>query len=116
MNFIRFYNWIKRSFLYIVSYIIFLLKKPFVIRNNDVHSILDEQGKYLNPGRDVIIKDFVWIGCGSTILKGTHLRVNSVVGTQSVVAGINVPQGCVVVGNPVKIIKENIHWDRERLR
>ena len=53
---------------------------------------------------EVIIKDNVWIGSCSTILKGVTIGNNSVVGCNSVVTK-DVPDNCVVAGNPAKIIK-----------
>lgn len=93
-----------------------MFSNQIVIRTSDVHSILNTQGKRTNCGRDVIIGDRVWVAYGATILKGTNIGDDSIIGTQSVVAGLQVPAGSVVAGNPAKIVKQGIHWCRERLR
>ncbi len=85
------------------------------IRNSDVHSVLNKEGKRINMGKNTIVGNRVWIGAGAAILKGTEIGDDVVVGTQSVVAGLSVPCGCIVAGNPAKIIKTDIHWCRERL-
>lgn len=87
-----------------------------IIRNSDVHSILNEEGKRINPARDTIIGERVWIGYGANILKGCHIGDDSVIGTQSVVAGLNTSKGCVIAGNPAKVVKQGVHWDRIRIR
>lgn len=55
-------------------------------------------------GRNIVIEDDVWIGAGSIILPGVNIGKHSVVGAGSVVTK-SIPQYCVVVGNPAKIIK-----------
>ncbi len=87
-----------------------------IVRTSDVHSILNAEGKRVNPGCDVAIGDRVWVAYGATILKGSTIEADSVIGTQSVVAGIHVPRGGVAVGNPARVVKEGVHWTRERLR
>jgi acetyltransferase-like isoleucine patch superfamily enzyme len=54
---------------------------------------------------DIIIKDNVWIGYGATILKNVNIGNNCVVGAGSVVHS-SIPDNCVVLGNPAKIIKK----------
>ena len=86
-----------------------------IVRTSDAHSILNEEGKRINYGKDVIIGNHVWVGYGANILKGTSIGNNAIVGTQSVVAGINVPEGSVAAGNPAKIVKRGINWCRKRI-
>ena len=52
----------------------------------------------------IIIGDFAFIGAGSTILKGTHIGENSIIGAGSVVTG-NIPANEIWAGNPAKKIK-----------
>jgi acetyltransferase-like isoleucine patch superfamily enzyme len=53
----------------------------------------------------IIIKDDVWIGMNSIILKGVTIGEGAVVAAGSVVTK-NVPPWCVVGGNPARVIKE----------
>jgi acetyltransferase-like isoleucine patch superfamily enzyme len=55
--------------------------------------------------RPVIIGDNVWIGANAIILKGVFIGSGSVVAAGSVVTK-DVPENCIVAGNPAKIIKE----------
>lgn len=59
--------------------------------------------------RSVEIKDNVWIGCRSIVLKGVTIGEGAVVAAGSVVTR-DVPPKCLVAGNPAKVIKENIRW------
>lgn len=82
---------------------------------SDRHSILDENGKRINPSKDVIINDHVWIGHGVTILKGATVSRDSICATKAVVTKEFTQSNVVIAGNPAKIIKENINWDKARL-
>lgn len=93
-----------------------MFSAKIILRNSDVHSILDEKNRRINCAKDTIIGDRVWVGYGATILKGSIIENDCVVGTQSVVAGLRISEGSVVAGNPAKIVKQGIHWDRRRLR
>ncbi|MFR6310842.1 DapH/DapD/GlmU-related protein [Anaerofustis stercorihominis] len=55
--------------------------------------------------KTVHIKKGAWIGSESTILPGVTIGENAIVGAGSVVTK-DVPDNCVVVGNPAKIIKK----------
>lgn len=52
----------------------------------------------------VIIKDNVWIGERSTILKGVRVGEGSIIGCDSVVTK-SVPPYSIVAGNPARIVK-----------
>ena len=52
----------------------------------------------------IVINDNVWIGERTTILKGVVIGKGAVVGCNSVVTH-DVPERCVVAGNPAKIVK-----------
>lgn len=86
------------------------------VRNGDSHTIYNEHGEKVNPAKDVTIGDRVWIGYGATILKGSVIENDSIIGTQSVVTGKHIPEGSIAAGNPVKILKQGFHWGREKIR
>lgn len=74
--------------------------------------ILDRDYHYINnieEAKEIIIKDNVWIGCRSTILKGVTIGEGAVIAAGSIVTK-NVPPRSCVAGNPAKIIKDNVVW------
>jgi len=79
------------------------------IRDTDNHSLnpedrlnnLDWQNKKNAP---IVIKDNVFIGANSIILKGVTIGMNSIIGAGSVVTR-NVPENEIWAGNPAKYIK-----------
>ena len=54
--------------------------------------------------KPVIIGDNVWIGGSVTILPGVTIGSNVTIGAGSVVVK-DIPDGCVAVGNPCKVVK-----------
>lgn len=56
---------------------------------------------------DTYIGNNCFVGGGSYVLPGVHIGDNVIVGMGSVVTK-DVPNNCIVAGNPAKIIRENI--------
>jgi acetyltransferase-like isoleucine patch superfamily enzyme len=91
-----------------------MLAEEIIIRTGDSHPIFDANTKQLiNHGKDVIIKNKVWIGTRSQILKGVEIDDHAIVGAGSVVTQ-SVKARSIVAGNPAKLIKENIYWAFDR--
>lgn len=63
-------------------------------------AILD-QGRATAPVR---IGDNVWIGAKATITKGVTIGSNSVIGAHAVVTG-DLPENCIAVGIPARVIR-----------
>lgn len=53
---------------------------------------------------DVFIEDNVWLGAGSTVLKGVRIGKNSLIGANSLVVR-DIPANVIAAGNPCKVIK-----------
>ncbi|MDU0356111.1 acyltransferase [Paraglaciecola aquimarina] len=70
---------------------------------------LIEQGYY--PSEGILVREGAWIGANSIILPGVTVGKNSVVGAGSIVTK-SIPDFCVAVGSPAKIIRKiNDHCD-----
>lgn len=63
--------------------------------------------------KDIIIKDNVFIGANCTILPGTIVEKNCIIGAGTVVKG-RIPENSVVVGNPAKIVASTVEWTNEK--
>jgi len=59
------------------------------------------------PTRPIVIEDNVFIGFHCFILKGVTIGKNSVVGANSVVFD-DIPDNCIAIGNPCKVIIRRI--------
>jgi acetyltransferase-like isoleucine patch superfamily enzyme len=84
-------------------------------RTGDSHSIIDNETKQrINFAQDIVVRNHVWIGAHSIILKGVKIGDNSVVGINSIVTKV-FPNNSIITGIPAKIIKDNVDWIRERI-
>ena len=55
--------------------------------------------------KPIVIKDNVWIGKNAVIMKGVTIGKGAIVGLGSIVTH-NVPEYCVVAGNPATVVKK----------
>lgn len=58
----------------------------------------------IEGGKPIFIGDNVWVGSGAIICPGVSIGNNSVIGAGSVVTK-DIPENCIAVGNPCKVIK-----------
>lgn len=92
-----------------------LFSSNIVIRTSDGHSIIDaKSGNRINKSKSVFIGNHVWLGHGVNVLKGAYIGNNVVIGTHSIVTK-TVEESCLAVGNPARIVRKDINWDRKRL-
>ena len=70
-----------------------------LVMDSDTHAILDEQGNRMNPDKDIVFGNNVWIGGNVTVLPGVTIGDNTIIGAGSVVTK-DIPAGVAAVGNP----------------
>ena len=87
-----------------------LLSWEILIMDTDSHSIIDSIGNMSEKTRPIYIGDHVWIGCRATILKGTTIASNSVVGASSLLNTNYDNENSLYAGSPAKLLQENIKW------
>ncbi|SCM59560.1 acyltransferase [Petrimonas mucosa] len=68
----------------------------------DIEKAIAEQGVSTS---NTVISSNVWIGANSVVLPGVHVGKHVVVGAGSVVSR-DIPDYCVAVGNPARVIKQ----------
>lgn len=89
------------------------IARDVLIRASDGHTVINAETKEpLNPPRNVTIGKNAWIGSRSVLLKGAKIPNNSIVGACSLVTKSFDEENVVIAGQPAKIIKHNITWDK----
>ncbi|MBB6447581.1 acyltransferase [Bacillus benzoevorans] len=92
-----------------------LFSSNVTIRTGDSHSIVNMDGERINRSNNVSIGNHVWIGNDCTILKGSIIKDNTIVGTRSLVSKKFSETGLIITGVPAKRIKSGVNWDKQRI-
>lgn len=79
--------------------------------DNDFHKIKTLDGELLNEPKEIIIGNNVWIGMRTTILKGTQIGNDVIVGSGSLLHKPINGNHLIIAGNPAKVIKEGVRWE-----
>lgn len=90
-----------------------MFAKEIEVRTGDSHPIFDENNIRLNPPKNVVIGNHVWVGNKAIILKGVDLGDGVIIAGGSVVTK-SFEQKTLAGGNPAKVLKENVTWARDR--
>lgn len=80
--------------------------------DGDGHMINDVAGHCCNEAESIYIGNHVWVAAHASILKGTKISNDSVVGYGSIVTKKFSDNGIIIAGSPAKIVKEQIAWKR----
>lgn len=94
-----------------------LFSNGVVIYASDTHRIVDnETRRILNDTKKYVeIGNHVWLGMRVTVLKGTKIANNSIVGACSVVSGhFDVPN-VILAGVPARVVRDGVDWDAAAL-
>ena len=92
-----------------------LFSSDLHFRTGDSHSILNAEGKRINPSKDIVIDDHVWIGTKVTCLKGVHVSENSIVAATTTLCKDYDQKNAVIAGVPGKVVKTGVNWCTERI-
>lgn len=94
-----------------------MFSRDIKINTSDFHSIIDlETNTRINMPANIHIGNHVWVGHGANINKGALVSDNTVIGAYAVVNKKFTEPNILIAGQPAKIIKTNINWDREKLK
>ena len=84
-----------------------LIGEDVMIMDSDCHGIMPGD---FETSRPIVIGSNVWIGSRAIILKGVTVGSGSVIGCGAVVTR-DVPEDCLAVGVPAKVVRESIKWN-----
>lgn len=80
-----------------------------LIMDTDHHKIIVNNER-INYDESIMIGDDVWICAKNTILKGTVISNNSILGSDSKISSKIYDENVLIAGNPAKVVKKNITW------
>lgn len=78
---------------------------------SDGHKIYHND-KLLETNGSIEMGDNIWIADNVTILKNIKIKNGSIIGINSLVTKSIEKENVLIVGNPAKIVKENIKWEK----
>lgn len=82
-----------------------------LVMDSDAHKIYASNGIRMNEDRPIIIGDKVWLACQNTLLKGTMIGNNCVVGACSLLNKNYVEDGAIIAGSPAQVVKQISGWE-----
>lgn len=82
-----------------------------LVMDSDAHKIYDQEWGRMNEDKPVIIGDKVWLACQNTVLKGTVIGNNCVVGANSLLNKAYTEDGVIIAGSPARIVKKMSGWE-----
>jgi len=92
-----------------------LFSSDIHFRTGDSHSVLDRNGRRINPSQDISLGEHVWVGTKVICLKGTVVPAHSIVGAGALVTKAFSEPHCVLAGNPAKVVKTGVNWSLKRI-
>ena len=80
-----------------------------LVMDSDTHDIIKDD-QIINPDKEIIFHDKVWVGCRCIILKGSIIPSNSVIGAGTIIANKQFKGNTIIMGNPAQSTKEISGW------
>jgi acetyltransferase-like isoleucine patch superfamily enzyme len=81
-----------------------------LVLDTDYHKIFLD-GRIINEPKEIVIGNKCWIGCRTTLLKGSEIPENTIVGAGSLVNKELKQGNGIYAGNPATLLKEGTRWD-----
>ncbi len=87
-----------------------MLSWDVLLMDTDLHTIKNKAGNIINAPKPIIIGPNVWIGCRTTVLKGTHIPPHAIIAAGSILSKPLEGKEAIFGGNPVRVLKEEVSW------
>lgn len=84
------------------------------IYNSDGHVLYDDDRQILNRGKEIVVGNNCFLARKVTLLKGSRLSDNTVVGYGAVVTKEFSDKNCIIAGMPATLKKRNINFTRQQ--
>lgn len=84
------------------------------LRTADPHLIYDvHTKKRMNNSKSILLGDHIWIGQSAFVLKGSKIGSGAIIGAAAVIAGKTIPSNASAVGNPARVVREDIFFTKD---
>lgn len=92
-----------------------MLANGISLWSGDGHAIIDKSiNKVLNNKQNnIVIGENSWLAQDCKLLKNAKIPPNTIIGASSIVTKPFVDEYTVIAGNPAKVVKTNVTWDRK---
>lgn len=80
------------------------------IMDSDLHKICDNNANCINPDKEIVIGDHVWIGFGCNILKGVVIANDTIIASNSVISNKKMLMPNAIYSSGAKILKNRVEW------
>ena len=91
-----------------------LFSSQCLIRTSDAHRIYDMDSRQrINLGRSVFVGDHCWLAARVVLLKGSRLHSGTIIGSDAVFTGKESCSNSVWGGNPAKMLRGNVFYDKQ---
>lgn len=81
------------------------------VLDTDFHKIRTLEGVHLNPPKEIIIGDHVWVGSRVSIMKGAKIGYDCIVASNSVITKPMEGKHQIIAGVPAKVVRTGVTWD-----
>lgn len=81
-----------------------------LLMDSDTHLIYSTEGAIANKPNEIVLGDKVWVGCKTTILKGSKIPNNCVIGAGSLLTGDGYQPNSLIAGSPARTIHKIGGW------
>ncbi|NOI77895.1 acyltransferase [Vibrio coralliilyticus] len=88
-----------------------MLSRNVKVMTSDGHNVVKD-GKRINSAQSIDIGSKVWLTDNVTVLKGVTIGEGSIIGINSTLTK-SVPSGVIAVGNPAKVVQNEVSWQHE---
>lgn len=92
-----------------------LFSSDIQLRTGDSHSVLDLQGRRINPSEGITLGDHVWVGTRAFLTKGARVGDHSIVGACALVTKPFEQPHCTLAGVPAKVVRQGVDWSIRRI-
>lgn len=88
-----------------------LLSWDITLMDHDFHEIRELGSDALvNPPKEIVVGNGVWIGCNATLLKGSGCDDGCVVAAGALLNKRFEGANQILGGNPPRVLKQNVYW------